>query len=226
MKFLYTFMITVCFTLQVNASPRGIIIPRIEGDTLFINGAIGSHIYDYFSYEYKALKTVKQVSLNSFGGNHDWALIIAEKIQSYGFKTKVEKDNVCASACIYLFGAGSDRLVHKNVWLGFHAARLSGGHVVTFNNLCDLKAFEVKTDQSKECDDFLVKMYETSMESTSEGLDLLESSGVSSTLRETYFLMDDDDMWYRFYNVVKKPDWVLWPDEAIEHNLATEVYSD
>lgn len=89
--------------------------PRIVGDELVIKGPIDSHIYDFISMEAQKLKSVTKVSLNSLGGNHNWALEIGRRIQELGLKTVINKGAFCASACVYLFGSGQERIAHRSV---------------------------------------------------------------------------------------------------------------
>jgi len=219
-KTLVFIFLSVCSVTSF-ADLRVITTPEIQGDTLYIEGPIDSHIYNYFAYEYKALEGVNKVSLNSYGGNHYWALLTAEKIKDYGFTTIVEDGNFCASACVYLFGVGSERLLGDNAWLGVHGARISGGHVITFRNLCPQENFEQGLAQSQECEEFLNNMFITAMDATSEAFDLIESAGVSPEFREYYFSLNNDPNWYRFNNILLKPDLVVNADSALEFQLST-----
>jgi hypothetical protein len=89
---------------------RRIISPHIEGDTLVIEGEIDSHIYDYLQYEAAKIAPLKIITLNSLGGNNDWALEIARKVKELGKVTLLAEGHYCASACVYIFAAGRERV--------------------------------------------------------------------------------------------------------------------
>jgi hypothetical protein len=61
------------------------------------------------------------------------------------------------------------------------------------------------------------------MKYTNLGFDFLEAGGISPRLRETYFSMPDEERWYERFNVVRKPDWVLTPEEALGFQLVTRI---
>jgi hypothetical protein len=214
------------FSLKSHAAdPTQISFPRFEGDTLYIEGPIQSHLYDALARSHEALRGIKTVSLNSFGGNHYWALELARKIKEFGLNTVIEEGSVCASACVYLFGVGQERTMADGTWLGFHGARLAGGHVVTFMSLCPQENYEQGINQSEECEEFLADVYEHSMNATDEALTLIEEAGVSTELRDYYFSLDDDPNWYRFNNVLKKPDLVISAENAFRFGLVTNSLS-
>jgi hypothetical protein len=199
--------------------------PYIEGDTLFMKGRVDSHFYDYLTYEAKKVKDVKYISFNSYGGNHNWGLEVARKIQELGKITILKKGNVCASACVYLFAAGAERVMESGTWLGVHGARLTGSYVSSFAGLCfvDMEEGSQFVEGKKGCKEFLATWYEKSLTATSAAFDFMEKSGVLPEMRAYYFSLDDDPLWYQQLNVFKKPDWVVTPEVAFEYNLATQV---
>ena len=83
---------------------------------------------------------MKYISFNSYGGNHNWGLDVARKIKELGKITILKKGNVCASACVYLFAAGVERIMETDTWLGIHGARLGGNFVSTFAGVCFVDA--------------------------------------------------------------------------------------
>lgn len=204
--------------------------PSIKNNVLVVKGRIGSHIYDYLSYEEKSVRQVKYISLNSFGGDHDWALKIAQKIKDFGLNTYLKTGHVCASACVYLFTAGNKRTMDVDAWLGVHGARLGASYLVQFYQKCPPKT-KVLTDKqsiddtqfSQECKDYLNFWYLTSLEATQKAFEFLESQGVSSRLSEMYFSFADTPDWYNDLNVLKKPDWVITSDVALMLGFATEI---
>jgi hypothetical protein len=199
--------------------------PRIVGDTLVIKGRIDSHIYDFLSREAKPMGGVKRIELNSLGGNHGWAISIAKKIQLLGKTTLLPEGNFCASACVYLFAAGKERIAAKEAWLGLHGARLGAGYLTTFQGLCfvDYEEGPVFEPRKKGCQEFLADWYGKAMGATTEAFDFMEANGISRNLRDTYFAMPDDEKWYEQGNVIRKPDWFLVVPEAVKYNLVTET---
>lgn len=199
--------------------------PYIVGDTLFIKGRIDSHVYDYLSREAKSIEGVKTIELNSLGGNNGWALDVAKKIQLLGKTTVLPAGNFCASACVYLFAAGRERLADKSAWLGIHGARLGAGFVTVFQGACfvDLESGPVFEPRKKGCQDFLRDWHGKAMQATTDAFDFMESNGVSRSLRETYLAMPDDDKWYEQANVIRKPDWFLVAPEAVKYDLVTRI---
>lgn len=203
-----------------------LISPHIEGDTLFIEGRIDSHIYDYLMYEAVAVKKVKFIELNSFGGNNDWGLETARKIKELGVTTRLREGKFCASACVYLFAAGISRQAEKQTWLGIHGARLGAGYTSTFQGLCFID-LDDETSQffpkKKDCQSFLDHWYAITLNATLEAFHFMESSGVSPRLWETYFNMPDDENWPLELNVLRKPDWPITAEEALSYQLVTDL---
>ena len=115
---------------------RQIISPRIEGDTLVIEGRIDSHIYDYLQYEAARIASVRTIELNSLGGNAEWAMAIARKVKDLGKTTLLRSGHYCASACAAIFAAGREREASQDTWIGIHGPRLSAGYLTTFQGLC------------------------------------------------------------------------------------------
>lgn len=224
MNKVFIFLIVSFVSISGFAEIRSIQSPYILGDTLYIEGPIGSHIYDYLAYEYKALRAVKKVSLNSYGGSHDWSLAVAEKIKANKWDSVLTAEHVCASACVYLFGAGKNRVMSKTAWLGVHGARITGGYVITFKNLCSEASLEKKEQLSVHCLTYLSKMHALALESTLKAFELMEASGVQRQLRDYYFSLEDDPHWYKFNNILRKPDLVLTAEEALNFNLATQIF--
>jgi hypothetical protein len=202
-----------------------LISPHIEGDTLVIEGKIDSHIYDYIQYEAAKIVPVKVIALNSLGGSNAWALEIARKIRELGKTTRLSSGHVCASACVYLFAAGRQRVAAEDAWIGIHGARLGVGYLTSFQGLCfvDLETGSAFEPRKKGCQDFLAHWREVALASTNEAFDGMEANGVSPELRKVYFAMPDDPDWPAQLNVVRKPDWRLAAADALKFRLVTTV---
>lgn len=223
-------LLSLVFAFSAAADPSyeslsKILSPYIKGDTLFIEGRMDSHVYNYLAYEAKAVEKIKYISVNSYGGNHNWTLEAAKKIQELNKITILKKGNVCASACVYLFAAGKERIMEESTWLGVHGARLSGAYATNFYGLCfvDLEDGSVFMEKKKGCNEFLTSWYDISYKATSLAFDLMESNGISLAARQYYFSLEDDPNWHEHLNILKKPDWVISPEEAIKYNFATQI---
>lgn len=197
--------------------------PVIVGDTLLIQGRIGSHIYDYLAYEQEKIKNLQWMTLNSFGGDHTWALAIAEKIRDLGLNTRLQTGAYCASACVYIFASGQERFMEQDTWLGVHGARLGPSYQVQFYNNCPADLKSKSGNLPKACSDFLQYWYDKAFAETQKAFRWLESMGVSPKLAQMYFAFDDVDDWVEEMNVLKKPDWVIPAALAKELNLATTI---
>ena len=204
---------------------RQLISPHIEGDALIIEGKIDSHIYDYIQYEAVKIVPLKVIELNSWGGSNEWALEIARKIRELGKTTVLLSHHACASACVYLFAAGRERVAAEDAWIGIHGARLGVGYLTSFAGLCfvDLETGSVFEPGKKGCQDFLAHWREVALVSTNDAFDAMESNGVSPDLRRVYFQMADDPDWPAQLNVIRKPDWRLTASEALKYRLVTAV---
>lgn len=201
-------------------------IPFIAGETLYIYGQIHSHIYDYIAFEYKAMKGVKFVSLHSLGGNAEWGIEIGRKIQELQLDTILEESSLCASACTYIFGSGKNRIMQKNSWLGFHGARIGGGLESTFRGLCLVTLDDGSTmyiEQLKGCRDHVAHWYQVALRVTDSAFDLLEKAGISTSFREYYYSLEDDEQWYEYSNILKKPDLMINSVMAMKYHWATQI---
>ena len=203
-----------------------LISPSIQGEVLTIEGTIDSHIYDFLSYEMAAMKNVKVVELNSYGGNAEWALEVARKLKDLQLETHIASGHVCASACVTIFAAGKSRVADADTWLGIHGIRLGAGYTTTFMGLCFVDMDDnssIFTPKKKGCQEFLDHWYDVTKEATDEHFDFMERNGVDPLLRNTYYAMADDPAWPAAQNVLRKPDWVLTAAEALKFTLVTRV---
>jgi hypothetical protein len=200
--------------------------PHIEGEILYIRGKIDSHIYDFLSYNYQQLKSVRYVSVNSYGGNHDWSLEIARKLRELKLSTLLERGNVCASACLYIFGAGIERVAHHSTWFGIHGARLGKGSSMKFINACYSLNPDGKTmgyDPTKlGCQNVYQELYELCYTNTLEAFLTLEQNGVSTQLFEDYLSLEEEINWSDNFNFMKIRDWELQAQEAEKYHLVTK----
>ena len=203
------------------------ISPRLEGDTLLIKGRIDSHIYDYLAYASAAeLQSIRVVDFDSLGGNVSWALEIAEKLKALGKVHRLRAGNFCASACVFLFAAGKERLAAPGTWFGIHGARLGAGYTTSFEGYCFLETDDGPPEfapRKKGCQDFLSHWYAVSLKATEDSFSFMEGNGIARSLREAYFSLADDPEWYFAMNVIRKPDWILRAEEAGAYALVTGI---
>jgi len=236
LAFLFTLMVTNVYadsadinhfstqiSEQVAADLGKYYSPRIEGRTLYIKGTISSHIYDFLSLEEKNVRdNVDVIEFNSIGGSTEWALESARKISELKKTTKLSSGSLCASACVYLFAAGTKRQMDDDTWLGFHGARLGAGFFTTFWGKCFVDLDDGGAQwmpHMKGCQEVVQHGYEEALATTNAGFDFMEKMGVSPEFRNHFFAMDDDPAWPSVGNMLKKPDWILNKTEAAKYGL-------
>lgn len=202
-------------------TPTEIVSPVIIGETLHISGRIESHIYNFLAYEAKALRSVRTVELDSYGGNTTWALEIAAKLRALKLTTKLAPGKNCASSCVVLFAAGARRLAAADAWFGIHGAR--GGSEFTRAFERDCFSGETFNDRLPGCAQALTTWREAAALMTDQYFAAMEMNGVSSRLRATYFAMPDSADWIEHLNILKKPDWTLPASEAVGFGLVTAL---
>lgn len=192
------------------------ILPRISNDTLIIEGHIGSHIYDFLVRERAALKSVKTVELNSFGGEVEWALLIATYLKLLGLDTVLSKDHVCMSSCVFIFASGRDRIADEGTWFGIHGVRIK--HFAReYERKC------VSIPKALQCAQIEADWYKSSLRETESAFLFLETNGVSINLRKHYLDMPDESAWIENGNGLKKPDWDLPAEDAIKYGLVSKI---
>lgn len=196
--------------------------PRLKGDVLYIHGRLNSHIYDYLTREKQRLAQVRIVDLNSLGGNMEWALMIANRLRTMNVTTRLSENSFCASACVFLFGAGVKRIAAPGTWFGIHAARLSAGEAMRFEELCYRK--DKFSPERRSCRKALVDWQGLAAKTTRAAFQSLEQNGVLPELYRNYMSFPDQENWADDFNVLKKPDWVVPSELALEYNLLTEPW--
>lgn len=218
--FLLSLIITFAAPLWAQ-QPNVVQSPVLEGKVLYIRGRIDNHIYEFLTREARKLTQVRVVDLSSAGGNMEWALLIANKLSAMKVNTRLSSNSICASACVFVFGAGQQRIAAPGTWLGIHGARLSAGLAVRFGNLCfqDGKF----SPELKACSKAMADWQKMAMSMTQTAFELMERHGVSPDLFNTYMSMEDDSDWTEEFNVLKKPDWVLRSEDALAYELVTRL---
>lgn len=228
-RFLYIVLIVIFSYTMETFAKEGLISPVIQGDTLYISGTIQSHIYDYMSYEAKALQSVRYVDLDSDGGDYFWGLNIAKKVKSMGLITQVSKQSYCASSCIFILSAGSERLVHEEAKLMVHGVQAGTMWLAqVFLKTCFVRDKQKPMQYNflwndSDCDQLVAEKAESLKEKTEIAFDFMESSGVLPSLREDYYGLPGDDQWIARGNLLKIPDMELTVEAARHYNLVTDI---
>ncbi len=62
------------------------------------------------------------VVLHSPGGLVDEAIALARHIRAADLRTRVPAEGYCASSCPLVFAGGTERIAHKDAWIGVHRA--------------------------------------------------------------------------------------------------------
>ncbi len=200
-------------------------IPKIQGRTLLIEGRIDSHIYDYLAFSYQKLSAVDTVEFDSYGGNLEWAGQIAKKLETLKIKTRLSAGRVCASACVFLFGAGVVREADEGAWFGIHGARIDGGRAASFEQKCLKVSGEQLVYESEKtgCPEFEAEALGVLSQMTRKAFEDMEANGVSPKLQNAYFELPDDPDWLIARNILRKPDWVLTAGDALKFSLVTQL---
>jgi len=106
----------VCFFLSFNlfASQND-----NEVNSITYNGPITPEVYLQFKSVVEKYPNLKQIVINSFGGDPASGMAIGKLISSKNLILKV--DNVCFSACAnYIFIAAKNKIISRNAVIFFH----------------------------------------------------------------------------------------------------------
>jgi hypothetical protein len=78
----------------------------------------------------KSEKAIKEIELNSIGGDLEAAFYMADLIIDYELDTNV--NGSCESACTLVLLAGDKRTVERGSWVGFHQSYWDAPYIKTF----------------------------------------------------------------------------------------------
>lgn len=95
--------------LPERAQAEGEWVAAPEMNALLFEGSVGQNSAKHFKALLIRYPNIELVAFNSPGGYVVPALEIAEEIHSRGINTAIMKDNVCYSACSFMFMAGDTR---------------------------------------------------------------------------------------------------------------------
>lgn len=112
--------------IAVGKDPIGKISIKIaaDGQSMVIFGMLGEGSAEEVKQILDSAPGVKTLVLNSAGGRLLEAENIAQFVRTRGLNTYVE--DMCASACTYVFLAGKDRAATPNAKIGFHQPSFPG----------------------------------------------------------------------------------------------------
>lgn len=97
---------------------------RVSGDEMSLRGHIAPGDAGRVALEIAARRRagspVARVTLDSTGGSLHDAILIGRVLRSAGVTTEVRDNDICFSACPYLFAGGAQRIVQAKARLGVH----------------------------------------------------------------------------------------------------------
>jgi len=92
----------------------------LNGKTLRLTGTIAEGDADRFDDWLETHALPQTVTLHSTGGSVTDALTIGHRLRAAKSDTRVNANNVCLSACPYIFAAGTTRTADKDAYIGVH----------------------------------------------------------------------------------------------------------
>lgn len=102
------------------------LIPQGRETAVLVSGEFSYGDEKRFKREVLAAKPVSEVIFASAGGNVFAALEIGRFLRQTGLPTRVNRGQVCASACVYALIGGLFRTIENGARIGVHMSSLSG----------------------------------------------------------------------------------------------------
>jgi ATP-dependent protease ClpP protease subunit len=131
----------------------------VDGDTFVLNGVVSC----FARVGLEDATTVKHIELNSFGGDFDEAMKMANIVKQRGLTASV--NGVCMSACTMLFQSASARTVHPESAFMYHKSWISKAYLRDMCPLCssaDIDGmFEKSIEEIASKNERLFRFYET-----------------------------------------------------------------
>jgi hypothetical protein len=116
----FILLILALFTQQPTIAKAATI--KFRGDTVYVSGTIDIEDLSLAQFLFLFGPAVRNVSLDSRGGNLAVALYAARIIAYRGLDTRVDRNSSCSSACVLLLLAGRHRFVDPKAPIGVHTA--------------------------------------------------------------------------------------------------------
>lgn len=189
---------------------------HLDGPVLFVEGRIDAMLYDLFKRE-GLEQSLRHIELNSFGGNLEYAYLVAEIIRTRRMTTHIRAGARCASTCTILYQAGVERSAHYSAWLGYHGVRSSSARLYEYRELCST------SPSSDRCSEFLRRWYSECAQGTEKLFAVLERYGASPALFRDYRMLGVEADWADKGNCFKIRNWRLSASEAQLYRLVLDV---
>ena len=136
----------------------------------------------------KSEPSIKQIELNSAGGDIEAAFYIADLIIDYELDTNVS--GTCESACTLVLLAGEKRTVERGSWVGFHQSYWDAPYIEDY--------FERNKDSEgwSNAFDFASWLYGDTQQEVLRNLQYFVERGVDAGFAIKTMKATSDDMWY------------------------------
>ena len=136
----------------------------------------------------KSEQSIKEIELNSAGGDVEAAFYMADLIIDYELDTNV--DGTCESACTLMLLAGERRTVERGSWVGFHQSYWDATYIQGY--------FERNKDSKgwSNAFEFASWMYEDTQREVLRNLQYFVERGVDAGFAIKTMKATSDDMWY------------------------------
>ena len=136
----------------------------------------------------KSEQSIKEIELNSAGGDVEAAFYMADLIIDYELDTNV--NGTCESACTLMLLAGERRTVERGSWVGFHQSYWDAPYIQGY--------FERNKDTKgwSNAFEFASWMYEDTQREVLRNLQYFVERGVDAGFAIKTMQATSDDMWY------------------------------
>ena len=136
----------------------------------------------------KSEQSIKEIELNSAGGDVEAAFYMADLIIDYELDTNVK--GTCESACTLMLLAGERRTVERGSWVGFHQSYWDAPYIQGY--------FERNKDSKgwSNAFEFASWMYEDTQREVLRNLQYFVERGVDAAFAIKTMKATSDDMWY------------------------------
>ena len=136
----------------------------------------------------KSEQSIKEIELNSVGGDVEAAFYMADLIIDYELDTNV--NGTCESACTLMLLAGERRTVERGSWVGFHQSYWDAPYIQGY--------FERNKDTKgwSNAFEFASWMYEDTQREVLRNLQYFVERGVDAGFAIKTMKATSDDMWY------------------------------
>ena len=136
----------------------------------------------------KSEPSIKQIELNSAGGDIEAAFYMADLVIDYELDTNVS--GTCESACTLVLLAGDKRTVERGSWVGFHQSYWDAPYIEDY--------FERNKDSEgwSNAFDFASWLYGDTQQEVLRNLQYFVERGVDAGFAIKTMKATSDDMWY------------------------------